>query len=178
MASSAKPEVQYITYNTVISGGTNHGHMQANFFEVWTVVFEICEPTDRQTCKLYAYSLQTRWSQYFAVCMHLSSWGDCYVHLRRSKHFISDCVKIGKTWAKKYVFSPSTRQLINTTFAAERRAAAPMLLGEGARRCRSMCCLRSAQQQTTARRNSCWTIRQTDGRRDARPLHRRCCRVA
>jgi len=64
-------------------------------------------------------------------------------------------LKLAKPEQKSMCSAPSTRQLFNTTFAAERRAAAPMLLGEGARRCRSMCCLRSAQQQTTARRNSC-----------------------
>ena len=62
--------------------------------------------------------------------------------------------------------------------AAERRAAARLLLGAGARRCWSiMSCHRGAQQQTrrTLQRLSndgTDTDGQTDGRMDDRPLHR------
>jgi len=55
-------------------------------------------------------------------------------------------------------------------FAAERRAAAPLLLGAGARRCRLICPARGAlSSKLAARRSDCErcdrrTDRQTDGR--------------
>jgi len=55
-------------------------------------------------------------------------------------------------------------------FAAERRAAAPLLLSAGARRCRSICFAFGAlSSKPAARRSGRRTIGQTDGRTDGRP---------
>ena len=61
-------------------------------------------------------------------------------------------------------------------FAAERRAAAPLLLRAGARRCRSISSARGAlSSKPAARRSGRLTMGQIDGRTDSRPLHRPCC---
>ena len=57
-------------------------------------------------------------------------------------------------------------------FAAEHRAAAPLLLAARRRRCRSMSLLSS---KPAARRGCGRKMGQTDIRRDARPFHRSCC---
>ena len=88
----------------------------------------------------------------------------------------------GQPWhqtCQKSVFS-LVRSAVNMTlsaFAAERRAAAPLLLG--ARRCRSIFPARTALSSKPAARRRCGRMmgradRQTDRQTDAQPLHRPC----
>ena len=86
-------------------------------------------------------------------------------------------VLLRRAQKNEFVFS-LVNSAVNVTlppFAAECRAAAPLLLGAGVCRCRSICPARGAlSSKPAACRSGCQTMGQTDGQTGTRLLHRPC----